>query len=399
MNQTLKHRTPKGSCLTSTLIQRMTAKKSLLTGSALLLASLAGFSTAAEKSEAPNWYQIELLVFTQPLANIQAEYWQESLQPKFDYNAIQLRPSDGFEFEHPNNTILKSEQANRLSRREATPLETEFNSPESGSNLDAGLNPHPLQPRQLPTPLLQEYSDGAFTLLNKEQLEQQAILDAAADIATVPSINTRLLERKGHRILFQGQWRQPVYPREAARSIVIRGGEALAPDYFELEGDIQLSLSRYLHLRPNLYLTLALPPEWQPRNPHTLDTRVKTRQAAQEAATANSADPQPALLPSLQSGPLSRSLSGSATADPQAKPQLLAPKYLRLHLDQSRRMRRNELHYLDHPLFGVLIRITAYTPEVVLPKETALPLGNRSPATAVSDSDANKATSSTTGAT
>ena len=29
---------------------------------------------------------------------------------------------------------------------------------------------------------------------------------------------------------------------------------------------------------------------------------------------------------------------------------------------QSRRMRSNELHYLDHPLFGVIVRINRYMP-------------------------------------
>ena len=30
---------------------------------------------------------------------------------------------------------------------------------------------------------------------------------------------------------------------------------------------------------------------------------------------------------------------------------------------QARRMRSSELHYLDHPLFGVIVRINRYDPE------------------------------------
>ncbi|MGV0034771.1 MAG: CsiV family protein [Candidatus Azotimanducaceae bacterium WSBS_2022_MAG_OTU7] len=30
---------------------------------------------------------------------------------------------------------------------------------------------------------------------------------------------------------------------------------------------------------------------------------------------------------------------------------------------QSRRMRSDELHYIDHPLFGIVVRINRFTPE------------------------------------
>ena len=36
-------------------------------------------------------------------------------------------------------------------------------------------------------------------------------------------------------------------------------------------------------------------------------------------------------------------------------------------LRQHRRMRSNELHYIDHPLFGLLVRITPY--ETAKPEE------------------------------
>lgn len=41
------------------------------------------------------------------------------------------------------------------------------------------------------------------------------------------------------------------------------------------------------------------------------------------------------------------------------------PDYYLLHMNESRRMRSNEVHYLDHPMFGIIVRVTPYKPEPV----------------------------------
>jgi hypothetical protein len=45
-------------------------------------------------------------------------------------------------------------------------------------------------------------------------------------------------------------------------------------------------------------------------------------------------------------------------ADPSTPPTTLA----HFRMQQHRRMRSGELHYLDHPLFGLLVQVTPYTP-------------------------------------
>ena len=61
---------------------------------------------------------------------------------------------------------------------------------------------------------------------------------------------------------------------------------------------------------------------------------------------------------------------------------LTEPEVIPTHfrLIESRRMRSNELHYLDHPLFGLLIRVTPY--ELPLPEEEGR---NDNPGTAAGD--------------
>ncbi|MEH6824781.1 MAG: CsiV family protein [Motiliproteus sp.] len=346
---------------------------SLASSIVLGLASLtAAAETVAEATKTANWYQIELVVFTQPQQNLQAEYWQEQRQPTYTKNAIQLRPSAGFGPEYFRNPmpVAESEEQNTNPADPASAL----------LPVDAQANPYTLQPRQLPSPLRQEYSDNAFTLLTRTQQSPQTELDKP-----LLPINTSRLERRGHRILFQGRWRQPVHEKQQARSIVIRGGQALEPDHFELEGDIQLSLSRYIHLRPNLYLSLALPPEWQPRHPRAIEA-----QASELSPLADTA-PEPEygsefdreLTPTTYPVPEGFAALANPLAEPSAEPiaepitEPLPPqtRYLTLALDQPRRMRRNKLHYLDHPLFGVLIRFTAYTPEpeVIAPPPESAP--------------------------
>lgn len=54
-------------------------------------------------------------------------------------------------------------------------------------------------------------------------------------------------------------------------------------------------------------------------------------------------------------------------ADPSTPPATLA----HFRMQQHRRMRSGELHYLDHPLFGLLIQVTPYTPPQPPPPATS----------------------------
>ncbi|MEH6473491.1 MAG: CsiV family protein [Halopseudomonas sp.] len=343
--------------ITKTYTSRCCYRSAMAASWIAVLGSLPALSAAEDAPKAANWYQVELVIFSQPKQDLSAEYWPEQLKPQYDNSAIQLMPADGF-----------SEQA-------MLATEPGIVTDNALTALSAATEAQPLTPN-LPTrpftvPLLEEYQDGAFVLLNQEQLKQPT---EVSDEPIVP-INTARLKRKGHRILFQAHWRQPVHAKKESRAIIIRGGAALqeqplpinanAAAFYELEGDIQLYLSRYLHLRPNLYLTLPLPPEWQPRHPNEIEAKLKTEQAMQQFMLSSDAQPSLAAMPPIADTPLPEA------SEPRAQ-------YLTVKLDQSRRMRRNELHYIDHPLFGVLIRLTAYTPplpepepEAIVPDETA----------------------------
>ena len=109
---------------------------------------------------------------------------------------------------------------------------------------------------------------------------------------------TARLERSGrYRVLLHGAWIAPIPDRDAPLPMLIQAGDR-SGDQWRIEGTIAVTLGRYLHA----------------------DVALRYR------------------------------LDPLAGTDP-----LATPDYLELH--ELRRLRSGELHYLDHPRFGVLLQI------------------------------------------
>jgi hypothetical protein len=157
------------------------------------------------------------------------------------------------------------------------------------------------------------------------------------------------LSGSGYQPLFHGAWRQLVHEREQARAIYIRSSQSLplaqaasgeiphigpvsrAPMQTAgqpiLEGTLTLSLSRYLHA----YFDL----QYSVRNP----------------------DYRGEIMPAAVTYPATTAESDEA----QAKPEMLpAPQFLKYKLVQHRRMRTQKLHFIDHPKFGIFLKIWPY---------------------------------------
>ena len=130
-------------------------------------------------------------------------------------------------------------------------------------------------------------------------------------------------------------WRQPIREGESW-PILVQTGEQFG-DQFEVDGTLTVRRARFLHADADLWYTQFAEDEYAPA-----------------AALPQNIDP----------------------ARARDFPELLAAsqnqsRYIPVHthrLGSSRRMRRSELHYLDHPYFGVIIQIERYTgPESALP--------------------------------
>ena len=151
----------------------------------------------------------------------------------------------------------------------------------------------------------------------------------------------KISESETQRVIFHTAWRQPGLDKNQALPIYFKHDVAAAPvieteqngvlaDNGEnlttektdampliLEGILRVTLSRYLHLEAELTLQNKLPELVKSDNPFSiLDNEVERSELQKQGV---------------------------------------------VHLKQKRRrIRSNELHYIDHPVLGILINITRY---------------------------------------
>lgn len=146
----------------------------------------------------------------------------------------------------------------------------------------------------------------------------------------------RLSRQGGLRVLLHQAWLQPLFPRNQADALLVTGGDRVG-SHFELEGYVTFSVERYLHLETNLWLS-----------------RFSLRQPGDHSWPL--LPPLPYAQQQDQQPDTGASWFGGAS-DFQ---QLLNDPYRTDNifvLHERRRLRSGELHYLDHPRFGALVRI------------------------------------------
>lgn len=341
--------------------------RSLLTA---VLAALPLLSLHAQEDE--RWYQVELLVVAHTDSAAQgAERWEPL--PALAY-AEQLR----FLID-PQRLQANMDAVQRADYSEVT---------------ERGLQRIHLQPRWQPAglPPVNESSEpgpveaagqaGAAEANTTAAPEATATAagdgleqaDAAALAAAPPRLPTPFvqlpasarefrgkaayMERNGpYRILFHEVWWQPVSAQRSALPLVLdHSGDSAS--YPSLQGTVTLYLSRFLHLETNLWLNTDgsyLPGTWRmpapPLGPVSLE-RVEA----------------PLLPPELEEildfGAAYDPAWDRAGERPEAEPAAYPWRHAVL-LKQQRRMRSNEVHYIDHPLLGLVIKITPLTVEAL----------------------------------
>jgi hypothetical protein len=120
-----------------------------------------------------------------------------------------------------------------------------------------------------------------------------------------------------------------------------------------LDGTIELVVSRYLHIHADLYFTRAV--DWDEAfmaRGGIAGPAIETpdgESAGGEASDDEAADNGEESLPIVADV-----LAPAVARGPDDEPMLSFP------FSQSRRMRSGELHYLDHPLIGILVLVTPY---------------------------------------
>lgn len=154
---------------------------------------------------------------------------------------------------------------------------------------------------------------------------------------SLKSIRNRLNNSGDYRVLFHEAWMQPVSHTQNPRPIKISAGRVLDNGMQELEGHIAIGRGRYLHFRPDLYISQLVTPSANTPADETQTEAMLTMQAESEST--------------LQAAQTEQTVANTVSAFPAI------PEILTAHQNQARRMKSKELHYIDHPLMGILVEM------------------------------------------
>lgn len=186
---------------------------------------------------------------------------------------------------------------------------------------------------QHPTALVTPVPSGK-ALKEYPSIGSQAFTRLPSNQHRLTSVKKRLVAAAAYRVLFHEAWPIAIARDEPTIWIEVKSG-AEQHGHYELEGKVGVSMGRFLHLHTQLHLNKfileALPADNQLNL--FLDIPYKQAQISQ-----------------------------------------------RFSMQQKRKMRSKELHYLDHPNLVLLVRFDPYTPKMgPLPRPENQPLAPQQP--------------------
>ncbi len=285
--------------------------------SCLMAISLGQVAIAqSEKAEQEHWYAVEVIAFKRLQIN----------QNELPINMERLNLS----YPKHSMTVLDAETVADISANTRPPVS--LTTPQENNDLN----------------------DGIENTANSETVEQSSEKELIPGLFLVGSPKAEetlkrqagsLARSKNQRVLFHKRWNLQLPPQQKQHNVVIYGGERFG-EHQELEGYIQLSRSRYLHIETNIWLSqfgfaqeedygrwLSLPERPSPFREIVVENISPENQTFSWQENNNGAYENT----STQSSYIVRSIE---------------------QLQQKRRMRSGEIHYIDHPAFGLLIQLT-----------------------------------------
>ena len=279
-------------------------------------------------------YQVELIIFERgaPSSSSDMEGWQKNILLEYPENWQRLIDPDE---EAASQAQADQEDSLRLSDDFLQTLAEERE--EFGQDTPSSETTEPSSASEGP---------NHFEYLSEQSLGLRKTRDA-------------LTRRNHYRVLFHETWLQPMSPPDKAPALILHGGKRYG-DHYELQGYINLSVSRFLHIQTNLWLSEFSVNHGQdfgplprlPVEPHIVDSG-NTRNSMNTESHDNIAD----AVNLTQGNHSDWEFDTSNWQEDEASESPYLVNQINT-LRQKRRMRSGELHYLDHPRFGALIKIT-----------------------------------------
>ena len=333
--------------------------KKLISPLLLALGLLAGNTALAQEEEKERWYRVELLIFShESSAASGSEQWDPT--PSLAY------PDQGRFLIDPQGV------AGNLALYDAT------------STVDAlghqtlTIAPPPAEDEAEAKPLT-EPEPEPITQANEQEQPAEAVL------ATTPSPfiqrphselefrgKAAYMQRTGrYQTLFHETWVQPMVEQGRTLPIIIdRSGDT--ETWPRLQGSVKLYLSRYLHLETNLWLNTSgsyLPQGWDmpaaPLGPKSLTIIYPPEP---ELDPELEAELEPEAIDTGFFTPLEEQTAEQEILEPEGP---IYPWRHAIALQQKRKMRSTEVHYIDHPMLGVVVKTTPLTEEELQQLATA----------------------------
>ena len=188
--------------------------------------------------------------------------------------------------------------------------------------------------------------------------EELARVLLSGNETTLAATAERIANAPGYKLLAHIAWREPRLAEGAAERVLVTGG-ASTGDHRELEGSVTISRSHFLHIDADLWLNDFLPAGADP-GPEGVDLPVIPQPLAPQKTPAvdELAD---ATVPPTEA--LTETGAGLAASESGA-PIMIAPSRAArtVVLHASRRLAPGEVHYIDHPLLGLILSIRPYDP-------------------------------------
>jgi len=310
----------------------------------IFLVTTAGLTQSAQaQAQSDRWFRVELLVFSHETGSAdRAESWEPL--PALGYPSAVRFLVNTDQVERNIDEVGQDSvvDARGVQTIELPPLESQRNDGREPKQNSTDI------PRRNSQPDLKTTSNSAAA-------SSDPIVEDNAAMLPAPFVQRAAAEREfrgkaaymqrmgNYRTLYHQTWLQPMRDESSALPIVLdRSGDTL--DWPQLQGTVKIYLSRYLHVETDLWLNTTgnyLPGEWAmpaaPLGPPSLIV----------------IEPEPSLSePTIESGEIDELAQAKSTLEP-AYPWRHAVRF-----NEKRRMRSNEVHYLDHPMLGVVIKFT-----------------------------------------